>query len=48
VITVAMIRPRDKSGRIFLLVIGSLSTYRVIGWTSGDEVRRDEFKGRDA
>ena len=42
-----IIRPRDKSERLFVLVIGTAPSYRVIGWTRGDEARRDEYRWQD-
>jgi hypothetical protein len=40
-------RPRDEPKRIFVLVIGTLPNYIVVGWARGADVRRDEHRWQD-
>jgi hypothetical protein len=42
-----IVRTRDKQERLFVLVIGTLPSYRVIGWTRGEQARRDEYRWQD-
>lgn len=43
-----IVRPKDKRERLFVLVIGTLPHYRVVGWIRGEEARRDEHRWQDA
>lgn len=43
-----IIRSKDKPERLFILVVGTLPRYRVIGWIRGEEARRDEHRWKDA
>jgi hypothetical protein len=43
-----IVRPRDHGDRLFVLVIGTLPRYRVVGWIRGEQARRDEFRWQDA
>jgi hypothetical protein len=43
-----IIRPRDKDGRIFVFVVGTMPDYCVVGWTPVGEARRDDYRWEDA
>lgn len=42
-----IVRPRDHGDRLFVLVVGTLPRYRVVGWIRGEQARRDEFRWSD-
>jgi hypothetical protein len=42
-----IVRPKDPSGRVFLLVTGTLPRYRVVGHLAGVDAMRDEFRWED-
>jgi hypothetical protein len=42
-----IIRPRDKDGRLFFLVTGTMPTYCVVGWIRVEEARCDEYRWED-
>lgn len=39
-----VVRPNDKPENIFILVIGIAPVFDIIGWISGSDARRDEWK----
>jgi hypothetical protein len=43
-----IVRAKDKPGRLFVLVVGTLPRYRVVGWKRIDDARRDEYRWQDA
>jgi hypothetical protein len=42
-----IVRPKDKPGRLFVLVVGTCPRYRVVGWKMVEDARRDEFRWND-
>ena len=42
-----IIRPRDKDGRIFFLVTGTMPNYCVVGWTRVEDARQDGYRWED-
>jgi hypothetical protein len=42
-----IVRVKDKPGRLFVLVVGTLPRYRVVGWKRIDDARRDEYRWQD-
>lgn len=42
-----IVRPKDKPDRLFVLVVGTLPTYRVIGWMQGENARRQEHRWQE-
>jgi hypothetical protein len=43
-----IVRSKDPSGRVFVLVTGSLPRYRVVGHLAGVEAMQDDFRWEDA
>ncbi len=42
-----IIRPRDKDGRIFLLVVGTMPNYRVVGWIRSEDAKQERYGWED-
>jgi len=42
-----IVRPKDKPGRLFVLVVGTCPRYRVVGWKRGEDACRDEYRWQD-
>jgi hypothetical protein len=43
-----IVRERDRDGRIVLLVVGKIPTFRIVGWKRTEEARREEFRWRES
>ncbi len=39
-----IVREQDTVDRVYMLLVGSIPTYRVAGWIKGEEARRDEHR----
>ena len=42
-----IVRQQDKADRVYVLLIGSIPTYRVVGWIRGEEARRNEYRWQE-
>jgi hypothetical protein len=43
-----IVRPKDPPGRLFVLVVGTLPRYRVVGWKRCEDARCAEYRWNDA
>lgn len=43
-----IVRTKDRPDRVFILVVGSLPTYRLVGWMRGTEAQQPRYRWTDA